>query len=39
MPSKSPTQNHLPLFNLFAHQAVRYLGYAEDDLPRVWRPG
>jgi hypothetical protein len=31
MPDKSPTLNRFPLFGLFAHQAARRIGYAEDD--------
>lgn len=28
---KSPTLNRFPLFGLFAHQAARHMGYAEND--------
>src|SRR5208283_4639319 len=31
MPEKKLTLNRFPLFGLFAHQAARRLGYAEDD--------
>ncbi len=31
MPEKKPTLNRFPLFGLFAHQAARHMGYAEDD--------
>ncbi len=31
MPNKSPTLNRFPLFGLFAHQAAKKMGYAEDD--------